>query len=341
MRKLFSAEELAEWDASLEQAREVLPSDEVRGRWNEAREVRIRAFSQRWNLAVLQKLVLRPDLPLIYLLARVAYRGNGPFDFSHFVETLRDFRFDDPSTYLDRLQPALDPENIRLCHTLLTAMKHVPQSWAASALTRFFRKTGPQGQEPWASRVGSGALSASQGWVQQETFSVANALYDFPIGDLIMVDLSPDPWGEIADEIADEGGEPFAATTKERNIAMIDTFLALLDPLDMAPAPIVAPPIVKPKNWKQGDRVTAQNVIRLPSGSHVCFKQKGYVRGKPVDETRDMVYLERKGRGKYLIRPIVKGTAFASVEASSGIFNEAIYMGPWEGPILEVEVKWR
>ena len=185
-----------------------------------------------------------------------------------------------------------------------------------------------------------------------EVFDAIQCMYCWPVGDLIMPDDSVDPYTEEGHEIDAEGGERFAATRKERDSDMLATLRGILEARGLGPELVMATPMPakkrKPKTFKKGDKITSRMVRDVPEGSHFTWQFIRRQRNKSgnMGERRvtfDAVYLKRVKPGVHVIRPIQEGVAFASKEMHAHllggkIFDDATFVGPWTGKIMEVEV---
>ena len=241
----------------------------------------------------------------------------------------------------------------------------MPRSWAKSATTRFFRGIGKQAKEPWASKPGAGVLGTDYGWKTRESEWFIGLFYGYwygiSIADLFFSDDSPDCYGEDAAEIRDEGGNPFAATRKERDTSFIDTLLEILEKRGLAddiaaPAEKVPKPR-KVKEFKPGDVITSRNLRDLPEGAHLRWTFADYPHGHMARGNYDTIWtatlntfemvLVGRGTGYAQVRPIVDGRAFGVLDISSSkLYKEdwdwcepvAEYLGQWDGEVIDVQI---
>jgi hypothetical protein len=343
---IFTDAEVAAWDKKTKDAMNHVAGDKVYrpegpNPYNESGCRRRDAVGRAFRVEQLRRMRARPDDILNLILVAFHEKGTDTLTWEDvFVHGLP-----------DRISKADTPETRKHVHTVLDALHHMPLSWGMSAALRFFRGTGKQGKPPWSDKVGAGVLGKNYGWKQFEADWFMHLFYGWPLTDLFLKDDSPDCYGEEAHEIEEEGGNRWAATHKERDDDFIDSLMELLKGRGLAEA-IIQPDIPKPKPrkvkvFKPGDRITTRTVRDLPAGSHFRWihLERAYRGEDRVTEhfTYDGVYLSKMGHGDYAVRPVMESTAFEAQECSgSRVFAQAEYLGPWEGPVLEVEAaQWK
>lgn len=343
---LFTAEDLAEWNARYDEAKTPRDTDEFpypNRQYNASLQARVSAHHQAFKMERLRRIAARPEDVANLLLVAFHEKGTTPLSWDEAFGGLG-----------ERLTAADTPETRKHVHAVLTALKTVPRSWAKSAATRFFRGTGAQGKPPWSNKPGAGVLSKDYDWKQYQAEWFMEFFYTGHFCDLFFPDDSPDCYGAEAYEIDEAGGNRFAATRKERDDEFFDALIGVLEARGLAQV-IDKPDIPQPKPHKAkvfqpGDKVTTKNVRDLPSGSHIRFTLHLSGRAGPRgaeghDVTRhyvlEGVYVERKKPGLYEIRPLVApGVVVSPVLVNKWAFADAEYIGPWGGQTLDgVEVK--
>lgn len=361
---IFTPEEIAAWDAKEEAAKVWQDTDEVYHKdsprpYNRSVGMRVNEVhrARRWDW--IRKVRARPEDVLALYLVALNERGAQPIG----VDDVFDGKLE------DRVKAADTPENRKLMHTVLQGLKGVPLSWARSATTRFFRGIGKQAKEPWASKPGAGVLGTAYGWKTRESEWFIGLFYGqfgawgygASLGDLFFTDDSPDCYGEDAEDIYDEGGDPWAATRKERDTSFIDALLEILDERGLADE-IDKPKAKKPKPrkvkvWKPGDKVTSRNLRDLPKGAHLQWTVAEYPNAYLARDKYDTVWnaklriremvVEARDVGKVFVRPVLEGRAFAPRNLSSTALYkedwdcpepETIYLGMWEGDVIDVQI---
>ena len=350
---LFTAEELESWKQRERDAKVPRPDDNVfhpdsPRPYNESAWVRAKAVQVAMSIERYRRIRLRPENILDALTVAFYEKGTLPLIWDDIWE----------GGLGDRLVGADSPDTRRWLHTVLQGLRAVPRSWATSATTKFFRGIGKQGEAPWSSKPGAGILSKDYGWTTDAAAWFVGLFYKYPLDKLFFSDDSPDPYGDEGREIADEGGERFAATRKDRDDAFFDALLKILEDRglgDMPDAQVKVPKPHKARAWTVGDKITSRNIRDVPEGAYIEWRLVMPEGGGPyregdfqyVHNTYGLVFGTRNA-GRVDVRPVVKGTAFGwQGMASSSLYKvmsyryaeaEAIYQGMWKGPVLDVEI---
>lgn len=340
---LFTPEETAEWERKRKKALEHVDGDKVYrpdgpNPYNESARRRVDAVMRTFEVEKLRRIRARPESVTDCLLVAFHEKGTEPLTWEDvFIHGLP-----------DRIDKANTPETRKHVHAVLGSLLHIPLSWGMSAATRFFRGTGKQGKPPWSDKPGAGILSKDYGWKGYEADWFMRFFYAWPFTDLFLKDDSPDCYGEEAAEIEEEGGDRWAATRKERDDDFIQSLLDILEKRGLADE-IDKPDIPKPKPrkvkvFKPGSRIMTNTVRDLPEGSHFRFsihlkemKNRGEEGEKKITRhyAFEAVYKGRVKPGLYEVHPIVSGVATGLTHVPRRAFDDAEYVGPWEGSIEE------
>lgn len=350
---LFSAEEEAEWEARRQDALRERPGDDVHVRsdgskYNSSTWPRTRQVARSKKIARRNKMRARPEDILAVLLVGFQEKGSVSMSPEEIWET----------GLGDRLKAANTPENRRHVYEIIQGLQQVPRSWATSATTRFFRGTGKQAKPPWSEKPGAGLLSKDYGWTTDQTNWYVSLFYNSYFFDgIFFSDDSPDPYGAEGREVEEEGGDRWAATTKERDDSLFTSLLKLLEEQGLADA-VPKPKVkkVKPrkaKTWKIGDKINSRNLRDLPQGALIKLEHGDYPWGWRKEEkftakikVREMVF-EGRETGTIKVRPVVEGRAFGKIDFSSSLLYKqdwqipeavATYEGQWEGETINVKV---
>lgn len=338
----FTEEEIASWEQKMEEAEKPRPGDEYdRYDRNKSASRRVSTFSSRWRREFLRRFANDPERAAELLIVALHEKTR---------TMLSETALED--SWAERVKKADTAKHRRQAWEMLEAFKKIPRSWATSALTRFFRGNGKQGKGKWLQITGSGILGKDYGWKNREATSVVEMFYYGDLGAVLTEDLSPDCYGEEAGEVAEEGGNPFAATTIEKDLDFAEAIQEVLEERglgdDLEPLPSKKPKRT-PKTFEPGDSITSRNVRDLPEGSHFRFtlheRNQDYSDRKTKIHTFEAVYVRRDRPGHYVLKPVMKGKVFAPVEdCTHHCFEEAEYIGPFEDSSLEaldIEIrKW-
>lgn len=336
---LFTEAERAEWKRRSDAEYVEQPGDTHSMRW-----ARKDAVDLAFRNEKMARMRARPERVLLLLVTHTGERAR--------VGITSEESWGEPALLEARHAAANTPETRWLVRTMLEAISKIPRSWGRSATMRFLRGTGKQ---KGTNYPGAGILSAERGWREYEATALAKMFHEGDFGSLFLSDVSADAYGEEGREIAEEGGNRFAATSKDRDDAFIAKLIGMLD-AEGVKAPIIAgkppPKPRKSKEFKPGDAVTQGNLRDVPTGAHLRMTVAEYPSGPKTGEfeaterTWEMV-VESRETGSLRVRPVVSGKAFAPRDFQSRSLYKTgydrpevttVYVGQWAGEVVDVEI---
>lgn len=338
---LFTEEETADWKRRETEAAAEQPGDGWGAGWK-----RKEIITKAARVEKVKRMRARPDRVLRFIVISVSEKcalGFTPKELWGESDSLE-----------QRYEVANTPENRWIILTILRGIQKIPSSWGRSAALRFFRGIGKQ---KTIDLPGAGILSAERGWTTNQANAMVEIFYDSEISPLFVKDVTSEVMldRDEIDEIYDAGGNPHAIVQNEKDKKFIAMMIEavekqeIIEPLfEVKEKKVYVQKVLKP-----GIIITQNNVRDLVPGSHLEMSEIDYDMGwghgeefGGVSKVYDLVVVGRTV-GELLIRPILKGVAFAQRSLpSSHLYKsgygrncvETKFVGPWVGQDVDVEI---
>ena len=351
---LFTDKEMKEWEDRENEAGKTRTTDKVGNNYNLTARQRLIEVEKSFELEKVRRIRKRHKEILDGLLTAMYEKGSAPIDWEKILT-----QGVEPS----RLEKADVPWMRTRLHTVLSALKVVPRSWGATAVTRFLRGVGKQGKPPWSNKTGAGCMNKDWGWKQNEVTWFVGHFFPYygELKNVFFCDDSPEAYGEEAEEIRNSGGDQFAATRNERDDDLLNALIKMLEERGLTTLKAPAPKKTKTRKkkvFKPGDTINQRNLRDVPIGATMRWTFTRYPygafslknAGTPFEveiETYDMVLVGRE-RGMLKIRPVSDDVAYHAHDMrSSRIYsadsyqqeeqeNKCKYLGQWDKEVSDI-----
>ena len=247
-----------------------------------------------------------------------------------------------------------NPQSRRELYTILRALTEIPKTWARSAFVPFLRGVGKQ---KGAEYHGAGMFGKDYGWKEKNITAICEILADKRSAYAQVLMSYADVEEEIRDadpdfEVVDYDAS-FKATRVERDIEFLNLLCETLEQRGLADVPKAQAQKPKkervPKTFKSGDIIRKGTIRDLPLPAHVRVNVRKQSKGSDewLNDQLDWVVVALNNYGGFLCyrvgrdgKKAYRASRSYSTESKDWLAG-ATFVGPWEGELVEKELKYK
>lgn len=300
-----------------------------------------KAILMAHQLEIVKRVHERATEFLNALIILVGSRGTKYADFGYV------FSSSDAADIKEALASCDIPEARRQLYTILRALTEVPKTWARSAFVRFLRGIGKQ---RGAKYHGAGMFGTDYGWKEKNISAICQVITGN--GAYAKVLMS---YADVAEEVREVDSDfefvdyevEFKGVRVERDVEFLNQLCDMLDERGLADIPKAKEKGPKqphkPRIFKSGDIIRQRTLRDLPLPAHVRVDIEKH--DKKSDQwvaaqlewvvTHIYVggfYYYKVGRDPQ--KAYAARTSYSNRERKDWL-DGAIYLGPWQGELVE------